>query len=87
MFSRDTVSSPKNINLQLAAAEKLSLWPHDKWEIILHENYLEDAGNTLCERLHEFWRAAHPNTRVSLVESVSVGPVEIIGGISKTMKP
>ena len=50
----------RNMNVQMVAAEKLAQCPLDMWDIVLHENSLEEASTHLCDWLDEYWAATHP---------------------------
>lgn len=65
-------SQSRNMNVQMVAAEKLAQCPLDMWDVLLHENNLEEASQHLCSWLEEYWAASHPPVRPPL--SGSVGP-------------
>jgi len=64
-------SQTRNMNVQMVAAEKLAQCPLEMWDIVLHENSLEEASDHLCSWLEEYWAATHPP--VKPVGALSIG--------------
>ena len=58
-------SQSRNMNVQMVASEKLSQCPLDMWDVLLHENNLEEASQHLCGWLEDYWAATHPQLHPS----------------------
>ena len=66
------------MNVQLVAAEKLAQCPLEMWDIVLHENSLEEASEHLCGWLEEYWTASHPPARQN------AGPMSVTSALQVT---
>jgi len=64
-------SQTRHMNVQLVASEKLAQCPLEMWDIVLHENSLEEASEHLCGWLEEYWTASHPARQTGGPNSVT----------------
>ena len=65
-------SQQRNMNVQLVAAEKLAQCSLEMWDIVLHENSLEEASEHLCGWLEEYWSATHPPVRTNHTATIGM---------------
>lgn len=69
-------SQTRNMNVQMVSAEKLAQCPLELWDVVLHENSLEEASDHLCQWLEEYWAATHPPVRQNFIPSVLGQPLQ-----------
>ena len=69
------------MNVQLVASEKLAQCPLEMWDIVLHQNSLEEASEHLCGWLDEYWTASHPPAR-----QMPEGPNSVTSALQVTIQ-